>query len=148
MGQYINLGICNKITASREPIDNGSITLEELREELSKELNLDYYDMQMKEDCIEFDIKEEIFNTNDVSEFVRQQALYVDEKHAIEAYETIKKLTTKEEMLELAERKELYNFQKTDHRGYKYVGRLALQKTFVAVIVVVFVVVPSKALKL
>lgn len=121
MGQYLVIGIVTKISASVK-YQRFRMKTEDLRSSLEKQFNKSgIYDVSEEGDYVVLKLKPEVAEP-DWEMMIRDfyEICYQDDKHRCLDFEKAKGLSTLEEWLELADRKEHQGYQTVDQYCYGY----------------------------
>lgn len=111
MGTYLATGIIQSIWIRKKDISE-NIDRASIEESLQKEVNLDCYTYKKEMDTVGWEIQPEMFEGNFVQFLEKQFHLYYGDSNYLTIIpEEVKKASTGQELLELAERKEHFQFQ-------------------------------------
>ncbi|WP_405157918.1 hypothetical protein [Paenibacillus sp. FSL H8-0283] len=111
MGQYLQMGICHQMLIGKREI--GKTTIDNIKGELGKLVNLELFDFEESEENVSFIIKESVVQEQLHMFLSEQFALYeqVYKEDFSEALSEIAKRQSLGEIIELAEEKEFRFFQ-------------------------------------
>ena len=104
MGQYIVIGVATTIyvTVTQEKSFGYSYTVEQVKEILSKEINLDLYDEEIYKNYLILYLKKDVFKENIIKLLQSECKYFKREKFSKEILEKIRK-TPKDELIESIE---------------------------------------------
>lgn len=111
MGQYLQMGICHKMLFGKREI--GKTTIDKIKGELGKLVDLELFDFEESEENISFIIKESVVQEQ-LQMFLSEQFSLYDQSYAedfSELLSEIKKRQSLDEIIELAKEKEFRLFQ-------------------------------------
>ncbi|MCG5252467.1 hypothetical protein P4U99_27625 [Brevibacillus agri] len=113
MGQFLQLGIIHKLAVSKEKMNALGLSVEKVKDELNKEVDMALYDLFENDDVITFVLKES-FVMQQLSSFLRfQYSLY--DQDGFSSFETaiqaISALSNLQQIVEMAEEKRFPCFQ-------------------------------------
>ena len=116
MGQYVQLGICNKAIISKTQLE-GRVTYEEFIEEMNKELNLELYNIIDDEEKYIFVLKSKALDKDKLIEFLEEQydLCYADKVYTQKIIDKMKNISNSEDVINLAKEKKYENFQYNDY---------------------------------
>lgn len=116
MGQYIYAAITHNVKIMKKELEKYHIDKNNLMEYMKNEIDLSCFDFIEFDDYVEFRAKENIFNSQELAGFIKEQSLlFNDRKDTIEEVEELslklKELSQYDEIVELAKTKSYCNFQ-------------------------------------
>ena len=116
MGQYVQLGICNKAIISKTQLE-GRVTYEEFIEEMNKELNLELYNIIDDEEKYIFVLKSKALDKDKLIEFLEEQydLCYADKVYTQKIIDKMKNISNSEDVINLDKEKKYENFQYNDY---------------------------------
>ncbi len=104
MGTYLCAGICTKIQIVKKDMTSKKITLEEIIEDLQREIELGLFDKEEDEDTIYWSIKRKYIEYGLIDFLKSQYEIYNKKGDYSEYYREIEKAKTYEKILELAKK--------------------------------------------
>jgi hypothetical protein len=113
MGTYLTNGIVQNITIEKRQLEHRKVTIAAINESLKQEINIDCYNYSEDPEAYYWKIKPEML-TPDLARFLDDQfQMYEEEKdqHMQDVIDELTKITTAEEITELAKNKGLAHFQ-------------------------------------
>ncbi|QZN76208.1 hypothetical protein [Paenibacillus sp. DR312] len=111
MGQYLQMGICHQMLIGKREI--GKTTIDNIKGELGKLVNLELFDFEESEENIFFIIKESVVQEQ-LHMFLSEQFSFYDQSYAEDFSELLSEIEKRKslvEIIELAEEKEFRFFQ-------------------------------------
>ncbi|MBP3041143.1 hypothetical protein J9303_16895 [Bacillaceae bacterium Marseille-Q3522] len=103
MGQYLQMGICNRIFVKKDRINKLNTTLEKVIEALNKEMDMSLYDQSETEDEFVFSLKDKIISEQ-LLDFLRfQYSLYTQEEPYTNCFNTVLKMISEHNSFEQIE---------------------------------------------
>lgn len=113
MGQYIQAGICNRITVIKREMEQNQVNFEEFKEALAKEVSLDLYEVEEFESAYIFSLRNDVLENEGLVEFLAEEyeLLNIEKGRAKEIIDNLKGLNKADDIIELAKKKKFENFQ-------------------------------------
>jgi hypothetical protein len=109
MGQFLQMGICNRIVVEKERMNKLSICIEKVIESLNKEIDMSLFEQSETEEHLVFTISESIVLEQLQSFLKFMFSLYNQEKPYKESFDTVLKMVSErsslQEVEEMAEKK-------------------------------------------
>ena len=120
MGQYLSIGICNKIAVNRKKIESKGFTLNDVEKELNKKFELSLFVInETGDDYFVWDIKKDIFK-QELYNFLSK--IYLE--YGVVREELLKKIKNSEtgdDIYNLAEIESHENFHLDEYSEYDYI---------------------------
>lgn len=118
MGQYLHIGLCYKVRIRRKLLADHKVSESEILRGMTNLLDLTIYERQDTENELIFILNHEELKQN-LSKFLSRQLQFFRQSqfnrgHALSTLEAIDKCVTVTEILELADSKNVLNFQRLD----------------------------------
>ncbi|MBT2282212.1 hypothetical protein J7E78_01425 [Paenibacillus polymyxa] len=118
MGQYLQMGICHQMLIGKREIEK--TTIEKIKGELGKLINLELFDLEESEENISFIIKESVVQEQ-LHMFLSEQFSLYDQSYAEDFSELLLEIEKRQslvEIIELAEEKEFRFFKNSEVYDY------------------------------
>jgi hypothetical protein len=117
MGQYLQMGLCNRIVISKDRMSQLNISLEKVVKSLNQEMDMSLYEVSEKEDAFIFTLNEPLVLEQLVGFLQSQFELYIQVKSYTDDFELVIKMISElnsiEEIEELAKSKSIRCFQRS-----------------------------------
>lgn len=100
MGQYLQMGICNRIVIDKESMNKLNISIEKVIESINKEMDISLFERSETENQFIFTIRDAIV-TEQLLEFMRfQYSLYDQEEPYKQCFESVLKMVSESSTLQ------------------------------------------------
>jgi len=123
MGTYLCAGICTKIQIVKKDMTSKKITLEEIIEDLQREIELGLFDKEEDEDTIYWSIKRKYIEYGLIDFLKSQYEIYNKKGDYYEYYREIEKAKTFGKILKLAKKPLGQNFHSLHRPSYLMIDR-------------------------
>lgn len=113
MGQYLQLGIVHRLSVSKEKMNSMGLSVERVKDELNKEVDMALYDLDENDDLVNFVLKDSIV-MEQLGNFLQYQYSLYDQNedsHFESAVQAISEMSNPKQIFELAEEKRFPCFQ-------------------------------------
>lgn len=125
MGQYIQFGICYNLEVDKKQMNSNVVSYDDLVDGLSKEFDLDLYNIHEDDNKYIFSIKNEVLENGKLDPFLLEQyKLFAEPRDkSEEILNKLKELNKIEEIIEFAQQKPYQNFQYSSMYKTIYCGK-------------------------
>ncbi|MEK4339113.1 hypothetical protein [Brevibacillus sp. FSL L8-0710] len=113
MGQYLQLGIVHRLSVSKEKMNSMGLSVEKVKDELNKEVDMALYDLDENDDLVNFMLKDSIV-MEQLGNFLQYQYSLYDQNedsHFESAIQAISEMSYLQQIVGLAEEKRFPCFQ-------------------------------------